>query len=105
MEKEDAIAGALAWQNAAHDDLKSTFEADTGEVPYWQQGNDDFGSPEAKAMRAALRLDARVLRALEMFWQVYAKESDDTVSKEEYLKVHVKLALVLIPDITPEEVP
>ena len=47
--------------------------------------------------------DARVLQALERFWSVYDNDADGKISKEEYMQVHVKLALVLIPDITPEE--
>ena len=31
------------------------------------------------------------------FWEVYAKEVDGRVSKAEYLKVHSKFTLVLIP--------
>lgn len=40
---------------------------------------------------------------LDRFWLVYAKQADGTVGKTEYLKVHAKLSLVLIPDLTYEE--
>ena len=38
------------------EDLRFTFEAAAnGDTPYWQQGNPDFETQEALAMRAALR--------------------------------------------------
>ena len=54
-------------------------------------------------MRAALKQDARVRTELLKFWRVYDKDQEGHVSKAEYLNVHAKLCLVLIPDITPEE--
>ena len=54
-------------------------------------------------MRAALKHDARVRTELLKFWRVYCKDQEGHVSKAEYLNVHAKLCLVLIPDITPQE--
>ena len=87
------------------EDLRFTFEkmSQADSTPYWQQGNDDLDAPEALAMRAALKQDVRVKRELERFYKVYDTDSSGSISKEEYLKVHVKFALVLIPDITVEE--
>ena len=87
------------------EDPRFSFEAARvgGESPYWQQGNTDLESPEALAMRAALRQDARVQRELGRFWSVHSKLADGTISKDEYLKARVKIALALIPDMTPEE--
>jgi hypothetical protein len=87
------------------EDLRFSFEAARagGETPYWQQGHTDLESPEALAMRAALRQDARVQRELGRFWSVHSKLADGMISKDEYLKVRVKIALALIPDMTPEE--
>ena len=50
-----------------------------------------------------MRRDVRVQRELGRFWQVYEKRADGCVGKEEYLRVHAKLALVLIPDLAVEE--
>ena len=99
----DTSLGLVCSQVAADESLRFTFERTPDETPYWQQGDSNFDTPEAQAMRAALRKDARVLNVLELFWNVYAKDSYGMVTREEYLRVHVKLALVLIPDITPEE--
>ena len=85
------------------DSLAFSFHAAEDDTPYWQQGDVDLDSPEAQAMREALRHDARVLHALDRYWAVYDKDADSRISKEEYLKVHAKFALVLIPDITLEE--
>ena len=67
------------------------------------QGDDEFETEEALAMRAALKHDARVRTELQKFWRVYDKDQDGHVSKAEYLIVHCKLCLVLIPDITGQE--
>ena len=40
---------------------------------------------------------------LHRFWKVYAKDDQGHVPKAEYLRVHSKFCLVLIPDITFEE--
>ncbi len=90
------------------EDLRFTFEAPGSkeidqDKPYWMQGDDAFESEEALAMRAALKHDARVRAELNKFWKVYDKDHDGKVSKAEYLNVHSKLCLVLIPDITPAE--
>ena len=86
------------------EDLRFRLETTaSNETPYWLQGYGEFSSPTMLAMRLALRQDARVMHELESFWKVYAKQADSTVSKGEYLAVHVKFALVLIPDTTPEE--
>ena len=67
------------------------------------QGDTSVETEEALAMRAALKDDARVRSELGKFWRVYDKDRDGHVSKAEYLNVHAKLCLVLIPDITPAE--
>ena len=67
------------------------------------QGDTSFETEEALALRAALKHDARVRTELLKFWRVYDRDQDGHVSKAEYLNVHAKLCLVLIPDITPEE--
>ena len=67
------------------------------------QGDDEFETEEALAMRAALKHDARVRTELQKFWRVYDKDQDGHVSKAEYLNVHCKLCLVLIPDVTGQE--
>jgi hypothetical protein len=87
------------------EDLRFTFEKDAAaaETPYWQQGDEALETEEALAIRAALRKDPKVCIELDRFWQVYAKQADGTVGKAEYLKVHAKLSLVLIPDLTYEE--
>ena len=90
------------------EDLRFTFEAPgskqiDGEKPYWMQGDAAFETEEALAMRAALKHDARVRAELQKFWRVYDKDQSGNVSKAEYLNVHAKLCLVLIPDITPAE--
>ena len=54
-------------------------------------------------MRSALKHDARVRTELLKFWRVYDKDQEGHISKAEYLNVHAKLCLVLIPDITPQE--
>ena len=50
------------------------------------QGDDEFETEEALAMRAALKHDARVRTELQKFWRVYDKDQDGHVSKAEYLK-------------------
>ena len=91
------------------EDLRFTFEAPGSkgdidpEKPYWMQGDAEMETEEALAMRGALRQDGRVKAELAKFWKVYDKDHSGKVSKEEYLKVHSKLCLVLIPDITVEE--
>ena len=67
------------------------------------QGDTSFETEEALALRAALKHDTRVRTELLKFWRVYDRDQDGHVSKAEYLNVHAKLCLVLIPDITPEE--
>ena len=54
-------------------------------------------------MRQALKRDARVLSQLDTFWRVYAKDRSGRVTKAEYLRVHAKFCMTLIPDITYEE--
>ena len=89
------------------EDLTFTWEQATGEgdskLPYWQQGNADFESEDMLAMRAALKQDERVKRELEKFYSVYEKDADGKISKEEYLHVHTKYCLVLIPDMSPAD--
>ena len=85
------------------EDLRFTFERAEDETPYWQQGDAGFYTKDALAMRAALKYDARVQQELERFWQVYDKDESGRITKAEYLKVHCKIGLVLIPDVTPEE--
>ena len=86
------------------EDLRFTFEKAAGsDVPYWMQGTESYDTPEALAMRAAVKEDVRVQRELDRFWSAYNKDDADRISKAEYLKVHVKIGLVLVPDLTPEE--
>ena len=87
------------------EDLRFTFERTQSgvDMPYWQQGTAAYDEPEKLAMRMALQHDVRVLEMLDKFWHVYAKDENGEIVKEEYLRVHVKLAMTLIPDITEEE--
>lgn len=89
------------------EDLTFTWEGRGGggqsSLPYWQQGTDEFESEDFLALRAALRHDERVKRELARFWGVYHKDARGRITKEEYLHVHIKYCLVLIPDITPSD--
>ena len=76
--------------------------AGPGGTPYWQQGSDTFESEDMVALRAALKKDPRVTAELAKFWSVYEKE-DGKITKAEYLKVHIKYTLALIPDILPDD--
>ena len=84
-------------------DERLAWEQGSNANPYWQQGSDAFDSQDMVALRASLKKDGRVKAEIAKFWSVYKKGADGKISKAEYLNVHVKYTLVLIPDITPEE--
>ena len=66
------------------------------------QGDEDLHRTLPSAQRAALRHDPRVTKQLERFWAVF--RADATITKEQYLAVHAKFAMVLIPDLAEEQV-
>ncbi|KAL1527514.1 hypothetical protein AB1Y20_008904 [Prymnesium parvum] len=101
--KVSYTAPAAANDAGAGEDLTFSWENADAETPYWQQGNEDFETEDMLAMRAALRHDESIKRELRKFWAVYHKDAHGKITKEEYLHVHTKYCLVLIPDISPAD--
>ena len=98
-----AAAGADLRFTFERDDAASGLAVPVNVVPYQLQGNPELHSNENTKKRMALKNDKRVRTQLERFWRVFGVGDNGTISEDEYLAVHVKMATVLIPDITPEE--
>ena len=98
-----AAAGADLRFTFERDDAASGLAVPVNVVPYQLQGNPELHSSENTKKRMALKNDKRVQTQLERFWRVFGVGDNGTISEDEYLAVHVKMATVLIPDITPEE--
>merc|ERR1719230_443229 len=89
------------------DALKFTFERDPTirkhAEPYHLQGDEDFDKTLPRQQRDALFHDPHVQRELRRFWDTFSKTDDGNVEKREYMVMHDRMAKVLIPSLTTEE--
>jgi hypothetical protein len=73
------------------------------EKPYWSVGDDSMETQEALAARAALRTHPAVQDALRRLANTaFARDPEGFVAREEYERVHARIARVLAPSM-PEE--
>ncbi|PFH36252.1 hypothetical protein BESB_044440 [Besnoitia besnoiti] len=81
---------------------KFEWELQPQEIPYHQQGNPKFDSPEVLEARQRLKNHPAIQCALAEIWKVFQKDKNDCISREEYTNVLMRICLVLRPTLPGE---
>ncbi|KEP64096.1 UNVERIFIED_CONTAM: hypothetical protein HHA_319308 [Hammondia hammondi] len=71
-------------------------------IPYHQQGNPLFDSPAELDARRQLREHPAIQHVLAEVWQVFQKDKNDCISRQEYTNVLMRICLVLLPTLSAE---
>ena len=71
--------------------------------PYRLQGDKRFDDPQIVRKRQALKKSAKLRSAILQFWTTLGLPEDATMTKEQYIYIHRRLARALAPDLTAAE--
>ena len=71
--------------------------------PYRLQGDERFDDPQIVRKRQALKKSTKLRSAILQFWTTLGLAEDATMTKEQYVYIHRRLARALAPDLTAAE--
>ncbi|CBZ50608.1 hypothetical protein NCLIV_010760 [Neospora caninum Liverpool] len=84
------------------DSEKFEWELTAQAIPYHQQGNPEFDAPAELEARHQLKEHPAIQSVLAEVWQVFQKDKNDCISRQEYTNVLMRICLVLLPTLSAE---